>query len=337
MLLASCKENATSPAETASRSAAPALSVQVQIDKGQQLSASIQVPGSVLAFETTQIHSEVAGRIVELNIREGANVSQGVLLAKLYDGDLQAQLRKLDIQLKIAEQTEQRQNELLKIQGISQQDYDLSLLQVQTLNADKDIIAEEIRKTEIRAPFSGRLGFKNVSPGAYVTPADILTTVGQVNKLKVQFNVPERYTGQVRNGMAVSFDIEGSSKTFEATVLATETEIDEATRSLAVRAAVKENDPALVPGTFAKVHLVLGQNDVALMIPSSAIIPQGRKKQIYLYKSGKAMPMDIVTGVRDSTNIEVVDGLNDGDTVITSSILFLRPGIDVEIASLNVE
>jgi membrane fusion protein (multidrug efflux system) len=239
------------------------------------------------------------------------------------------------VQLKIAEQTEKRLAELVKIQGISQQEYDLSLLNVQTLKADMDIVREAIRKTEIRAPFSGRLGLKNVSPGAYVTPSDILTTIAQVNKLKIQFNVPERYGAQLKNGMEVSFTIDGTPSTFRAAILATEIQVEEATRSLAVRANVLTKNSALIPGTFAKVRLVLGQNESALLIPNIAVIPQGRKKQIYLFKNGKAIPMEITTGVRDSTNVEVVTGLKSGDTVITSSILFLRPNIDVQIAKLN--
>ena len=326
-----CKESPDSSLANNPNAQEQVLNVEVLVAQSQRLSADIDVPGTLLAFETTEIHPEVPGRIIELNIREGSAVRKGALLAKLNDGDLQAQLRKLEVQLKIAEQTERRQDELLKIQGISQQDYDLSLLQVRTLNADMDIIAEAIRKTEIRAPFSGRLGFKNVSPGAYVTPADVLTTIGQVDRLKIQFNVPERYSGQIKNGMEVTFNIDGSQQTYRASVMATQTGIEEATRSLAVRAVIQDRDPALIPGTFARVHLVLGQNLEALMIPNIAVIPQGRTKQIYLYKGGKALPQEITTGIRDSTSVEVIQGLNAGDTVITSSILFLRPGIDVDI------
>jgi membrane fusion protein (multidrug efflux system) len=326
-----CKESPDSSLANNPNAQEQVLNVEVLVAQSQRLSADIDVPGTLLAFETTEIHPEVPGRIIELNIREGSAVRKGALLAKLNDGDLQAQLRKLEVQLKIAEQTERRQDELLKIQGISQQDYDLSLLQVRTLNADMDIIAEAIRKTEIRAPFSGRLGFKNVSPGAYVTPADVLTTIGQVDRLKIQFNVPERYSGQIKNGMEVTFNIDGSQQTYRASVMATQTGIEEATRSLAVRAVIQDRDPALIPGTFARVHLVLGQNLGALMIPNIAVIPQGRTKQIYLYKGGKALPQEITTGIRDSTSVEVIQGLNAGDTVITSSILFLRPGIEVDI------
>lgn len=312
-----------------------ALVVQTLIAAPQSLSADIEVPGTIMANETAEIHPEVSGRLVQLNIKEGTNVSVGALLAKLYDGDLQAQLRKLEVQLKIAEQTEKRQAELVKIQGISQQEYDLSLLGVLNLKADMDIIRESIRKTEIRAPFGGKLGLKNVSPGAYVTPASVLTTISQVSTLKIQFNIPERYGAQLKPGLPVSFSIDGTNKTFTATVIASEISIDENTRSLAVRALIKQQDPALIPGAFAKVKIVLGKNNEALMVPNSVIIPSGRKKQLYVYEGGKAMMKEVTTGVRDSTNIQVLTGIKAGDTVITSAVLFLRPGLAVELAKIE--
>jgi len=333
IIILSCKEK-EKVSVSVNSGPPPALAVEAIIAETHTLSADIEVPGTIMAFESTEIHPEMAGRLVSLNVREGANVSQGTLLAKLYDGDLQAQLRKIEVQLQIAEQTEKRQAELLKIQGISQQDYDLSLLQVHNLKADMNIIRQAIRKTEIRAPFSGRLGLKNVSPGAYVSPADVITTVSQVSKLKIQFNIPERYGSQLKNGMPISFTVDGSEKTFTATILATEVMVEENTRSLAVRALVKNQDPDLIPGAFATVKIVLGENDHALLIPNNAIIPVGRKKQIFLYKGGKAVATDITTGVRDSTNIQVLEGIKAGDTVITSAILFLRPGSEVVISKI---
>ena len=336
IVLFSCKGQKKSQGTPSGNSGPPpALHIEAMVANPQSLSADIEVPGSILAFETTEIHPEVSGRLINLNVREGGIVSQGTLLAKLYDGDLKAQMRKLDVQLKIAEQTEKREAELLKIQGISQQEYDLSLLQVHSLKADKDIVTESIRKTEIRAPFSGKLGLKNVSPGAFVNPSTVITSISQVNKLKIQFNVPERYGSKLTNGLPVSFFVDGSAGTYTANVMATEIQIDENTRSLAVRAIINHPDKLLIPGTFAKVRIVLGENTKALLIPNNAILPLGRKKQIYLYKAGKAIATDITTGVRDSTNIEVVSGLNLGDTVITSGILFLRPGIDVRIDTLK--
>jgi membrane fusion protein (multidrug efflux system) len=335
LLVAGCGQSASESESSSAPVAAGPLAVEGLVVKPQSLSADIRVPGTIMASESTVIHPEVPGRIVELNIREGGYANKGALLAKLYDGDLQAQLRKLEVQLKIAEQTEQRQGELLKIQGISRQDYDLSLLLVQTLKADIDINREAIRKTEIRAPFSGKLGLKNVSPGAYVTSATALTTISQVSNLKIQFNVPERYGALLTNGHPVTFVIDGTDKTFNASVLATEVMIDELTRSLAIRATIRDKDPALIPGAFAEVKIVLGRSDEALMIPSIIVIPQGRKKQVFQYKGGKVLPVEIETGVRDSIRIEVTKGLKTGDTVITSSVLFLRSGMDVEVSRVE--
>ena len=313
----------------------PAITADALIVTTSPLSSDIEVPGTILANETTEIHPEVSGRVVRLNVREGTFVSKGALLAKLYDGDLQAQLRKLEAQLKIAELTEDRQGQLLKIQGISQQDYDLSLLQVNNLRADMDIVREAVRKTEVRAPFSGKLGLRNISQGAYVTPATIITTIGQVSQLKLQFNVPEKYGSQLKNGQAVNFMIDGSPKTFTANIIATEVTMDENTRSLAIRAVVKNGDPALIPGVFAKVKMVVGKIEDAILIPTIVVQPQGRKKLVYVYRGGKSVPADITTGIRDSSNVQVLTGLNVGDTVITTGLLFLRPGADVKLKKIT--
>jgi membrane fusion protein (multidrug efflux system) len=338
VLLTSCggKDKKDSPKPgTQNAAKTPVLQVEALIVRPQALSNDIEVPGSLLPNESTEIHPEVSGRLVQLNIREGAFVGKGTLLAKLYDGDLQAQLRKLQVQLKIAQQTENRQEQLLKIQGISQQDYDLSLLQVHNINADIEIIRTTISKTDIRAPYSGKLGLKNISPGAYISPATVITTISQVSQLKLQFNIPEKYGALIKKGQNISFGIDGTTKTFMAEVLASEGAIEETTRSLAIRAVIKSQDPALIPGAFAKVKILLGKNESALMVPNSSLVPMGRKKLVYLYNNSKAVATEITTGARDSTNIEVLSGIKNGDTVITSGLLFLRPNIDVKISKVN--
>jgi len=311
------------------------LNLEGLVASSKTINATVEVPGTILANESTEIHPEVSGRVVQLNIKEGAFVTQGALLAKLYDEDLQAQLRKLDVQLKIAEETEKRQSQLLKIQGISQQDYDLSLLQVHNLNADKDLLRTTIRKTEIRAPFSGKLGLRNISPGAYVTPQTIVTTISQVTQLKLQFSIPEKYGAQLKIGQNIDFTIDGVPKKFTANIIATEAGIAENTRSLAVRAIIKDKDGTLLPGAFAKVRLALEKSEDAIMVPNSSILPQGRSKFVFLYRNGKAKQTEITTGVRDSTNIQVMTGVNKGDTVITTGLLYLRPDVDVKLTKLD--
>lgn len=335
-LIVSCgsKKKTAAAASTSTQQQQQSIIADALIVSTEPLSAEIEIPGTILAGETTEIHPEISGRLVQLNVREGTFVGKGALLAKLYDGDLQAQLRKLEVQLKIAEQTEDRQGQLLKIQGISQQEYDLSLLQVSNLKADIDIVREAVRKTEVRAPFSGKLGLRNISPGAFVTPATIVTTISQVSQLKIQFNVPEKYGSQLKNGQPINFMVDGSTKTFTANIIAAEVKMDENTRSLAIRALVKNSDPALIPGVFAKVSIVLGQNEDAILIPTIVVQPLGRKKLVYLYRGGKSIPADITTGVRDSSKVQVLTGLNVGDTVITTGLLFLRPGADVKLKNI---
>jgi membrane fusion protein (multidrug efflux system) len=353
-ILASCggkDKKDTAPAQNGKdgQQKQPPLSVEAMIASTKTLSANIEIPGSLMANESTEIHPETSGRLVLLNIKEGAMVGKGTLLARLYDGDFQArlnslnvQLKKSEVQLKIAQQTEDRSAKLLKIQGISQQDYDMTLLQVNNIMADMGIIRAqmgEVRanmsKLNIYAPYSGKLGLKNISPGAFVSPATLITTISQVNQLKLQFNVPEKYGAVIKKEQEVNFTIDGNQKTFAAAIIATEDAVEENTRSLAVRALVKGNDAALIPGAFAKVKIILGKNDDALMIPTSCIVPQGRKKLIFLARNNKAISTEITTGVRDSTNIEVLSGLTKGDTVVTSGLLFIKPNADIKISVKN--
>ncbi|MFM2146515.1 MAG: hypothetical protein RL732_1351 [Bacteroidota bacterium] len=311
------------------------LAVEAIVVKEQPLSSNIEVPGSLLPYEETEIRSEISGRITTLNIREGSTVKKGDLLVKLFDEDLKAQLKKLEVQLQIAQKTLDRQKELLKISGISQQEYDLSELQISNLKADIDLVKVNISKTEVRAPYAGRLGLKNISVGAYISPSNLLTTISQVNQLKLQFTVPEKYGSKVRNGQQVNFQIDGSDKIYKAAVMATESGIEENTRSLLVRAKVAATDGYLVPGAFAKVKMELGRQSDALMVPTQAVIPQGRKKQLILFKGGKPQFTDITTGLRDSSNIQVVSGIASGDTVIVTGLLFIRPGADVKIKKVQ--
>jgi membrane fusion protein (multidrug efflux system) len=311
------------------------LPVEAMIVNPTSISQTVVVTGNILPFESTEIRAEITGRIIGLNIQEGAYVQKGALLVKLFDGDLQAQLKKLEVQLQIAEKTEERQRELLKISGISQQDYDLSLLNVSNLKADMDLIRVNITKTEIRAPYAGRLGLRAISQGAYISPSNLLTTISQVENVKIEFSVPEKYSPQIYNGMIVKFSLEGNPTPYNARVVATESRIEENTRNLRARAVVDGRDKNLIPGNFAKVQVILGKDDHALMVPTESIIPQARNKQVIVFHGGKADFVTVETGVRDSTLIQVTKGLTPGDTVITTGLLFLKPQADVKITKLK--
>jgi membrane fusion protein, multidrug efflux system len=305
------------------------LPIEAHIVKPAQLNTSIEAPGTLLPFEETAIKPEVSGKLRGLYIKEGSYVHKGSLLAKLFDEDLQAQLKKLQVQLKIAEKTVERQQELLSISGISQQEVDLSRLQASNLQADIALLRVNISKTIITAPFSGTIGLKNISNGAYITPATVISTIRQLSPLKLAFTIPEMYSSTIRVGEKISFTLSNHTTHYEATVIATEAAMEENTRSLAVRALVNTKNKELVAGSFATVNIEVSNNNNAILIPTQAIVPQGRKKQVFLVKTGKAIATDITTGTRDSSKIEVLSGLQYGDTVITSGLLFVKPGIDI--------
>jgi membrane fusion protein (multidrug efflux system) len=335
-LISSCGSK-TKDTKTVQKSAGgpPVLAVQGFVVKPTVLNSSIEIAGTLLPFEETEIHPEVAGKVVMLSIREGAVVRKGTLLAKLFDGDLQAQLHKLSVQLQIANKTQERQEELLKIGGISQQDYDLSLLNVSTIKADMQILQADINKTRIRAPFDGKLGFKNISIGAYITPTTVITTIRQVNKLKLEFSVPEKYSTKVAVGNSVSFSTESSNKRYSAKIIATESGITQETRSLMVHAIVENVDKGVTAGGFAKVNFDMGDNNEALMVPTQAIIPEARDKKVILYHDGTASLVTVVTGTRDSSKVEILKGLAVGDTIVTTGLLQIKPGSKIKISSLK--
>lgn len=299
------------------------------------LSENIEVAGSLLPAEATDIRPEISGRLVSINFKEGGFVKKGTLLAKLFDEDLQAQLKKLEVQLAINQKTVERYNELLKIQGVSQQDVDLSELQVSNNKADIELIKVAIAKTEIRSPYDGRIGLRNISLGAYVSPNDIIATIRELDQLKLEFTVPEKYGTNFVPGKNISFSVDGVRERFEATVIANEYFIDANTRSLNIKALVNNKHSSLIPGAFAKVALELAKNNEAIIIPTQAVIPLSRGKQVIVYKGGEGHFLPVTTGIRDSVYVQVLSGVNIGDTVLISGLMAVKPDSQIQLTKIQ--
>lgn len=336
MILASCgkKETEAPQGRGGSRQKGPMV-VDGFLVEQRELSESVEVPGSLMPAEQTQIRAEVTGRVVAMNIPEGGIVKKGAVLVKLFDQDLQATLKKLQVQLQIAEKNAERSKELLAINGISQQDYDLAVLNSDNLKADIESTKIAISKTEIRAPYDGQVGLRNVSLGTYLSPTEIVTSLRDVNSLKLEFSVPEKYAKTINKGYKVRFRVDGGRKEHLGVVIATEGNVDPTTRTLKIRALVTGKDKELVPGVFAKVNLQLGQTDAALMIPSQSVIPTARNKQVIVVR-GDTVAFNIVeTGIRDSAYVQINNGLKVGDTVITTGLMAIRPSAKVKIGKLN--
>jgi len=288
----------------------------------------------VVANEYVELHPEANGRLTYLNVPEGSFIKQGTVIAKVYDADLQAQLSKSKVQLELAQKTEERLRKLLAINGVNQSDYDNALNAVNGYKADIQYTQSLIDKTVVKAPFNGVLGLKQVSPGAYVTTATVIATLQQVDKVKIDFTVPEQYTAIIQKGNTVTVAIDAvKQKAAKATIIATEPQINQNSRNLKVRAVL--NEGKVNPGTFVKVTLSAGADAKAIMIPTGCIIPDDKNKIVIVVKGGKANYTKVETGVRDAAFVEVTKGLNVGDSVVVTGVLFARPKAAVKVRSVK--
>ncbi|GAB2561265.1 efflux RND transporter periplasmic adaptor subunit [Spirosoma areae] len=312
------------------RDAGQPASVNGFVVISKRLREDIVSSGSLLAAEQVDIYPEISARITQLNIREGQPVVKGALLVKLFDADLRAQLLKLQAQADNARRTEERNKQLLARGGISQQEYDIVTTNLRSSLADIELVNANLQRTEIRAPFSGVIGLRNVSSGAVVSPNTLIARLQQITSLKLDFSIPEKYGQSVRNGSSISFLVDGATQPSQGVVYAIEPGVEEATRNLRVRAKINNTTAKFRPGTFARVTLTI-QNEQSLVVPSQAIIPQTRTNQVVLVKNGKAVFRDVKTGLRTEGTIQILSGVQAGDTVATTGLLFLKPDAPVKV------
>lgn len=324
--LAACKSKKEEPKQNLGQQS---VVVDVIVAHPQKISNIIEANGTVVANEYAELHPEVSGRVVFLDIPEGKMIRKGTVLARINDADLQAQIAKTKVSLNLAEITEERNKKLLTISGINQNDYDIALNQVNSLKADLAYTQTLIDKTVIRAPFDGLMGLRQISPGSYITPTTIVATIQQVNKLKVDFTVPENYSNLIKKGKTVDVDVDaGKAIKRKATIFATEPQVNTATRNLKVRAYL---EGSANPGAFAKIYIDAGENSKSIMVPANAIIPEARTKKLVVVKNGKSTFVAITTGLRNIGAVEVLTGINEGDSVVVSGVLFTKPNGNVKV------
>jgi membrane fusion protein (multidrug efflux system) len=309
------------------------VNVDVIIAEKVSFSSTIEVNGTSLSEEMIELHPEISGRLVYLNIPDGVTVTKGTLLAKINDADLQAQMEQQKVQLDLAKKTEQRLMQLLTINGVNQADYDAALSQVNTINANIKVLEAQIDKTVIKAPFNGKLGLRMVSTGAYVSPATLLGTLQQTDKIKIDFTLPEFYIDQVKVGNQVFIQTNESEQNQLAVISAIEPQINVDTRNIKVRARLVNGN--LNPGKFVKV--LLRKNDQVIVVPSNALIPDASSNQVILIKKRKAVFAKVETGIRNADAVELLNGVNPGDTIIVSGVLFVRPNAFIKIRNIKTQ
>ncbi len=311
------------------------VQVQVLIAKDTTLSNVIDVTGTISANEQVNLVSQTSGNITGIYFNEGNRVKKGQLLVKVYNADLQAQLAQNNYNVALAKDNEYRNRVLLEKEAVSKQEYETSLASLNALKAQSDAIKAQIARTEIRAPFSGTVGLRNVSPGGYLSPSTPIATLVNTDPAKITFSVPEKYLSLVKVGNIINFNIESSDKTFKANIYAVEPSIDVSSRTITVRARAANPEGLLTAGAFAKINLALTAIPKTIMVPTQSVIPDIKDNFVFVADSGKAMRRSVKTGLRTATQIEVTEGLKPGDSVITSGIIQLRPGVEVKVQKAN--
>jgi membrane fusion protein (multidrug efflux system) len=300
------------------------------------LSELINQTGTLRPDEEVDLSFETSGKIVAINFTEGTRVKKGDLLSKINDKPLQAQLEKLDVQLKMAEAREFRQRSLLDKDAISQESYDQVQTDVGSLKADINLIKARISETELRAPFDGIIGLRYLSEGSYATSSTKIAKLIKISPIKIEFSISEKYASEIRIGYPITFKIVGNDKIFTAAVYAIDPKIDIDMRTITLRALYANKDEELKSGRYAEITLELSNIDNAIAIPTEALIPEMEGQKVFIYKNGKAQTVNVNTGLRTEAKIQVTDGLKIGDTLITSGIMQLRQNLPIILDTVIV-
>ncbi|HYF02122.1 MAG TPA: efflux RND transporter periplasmic adaptor subunit [Patescibacteria group bacterium] len=329
------KPAATGPAPGARGVSGP-LRVDAILMQPERLENKINTTGTIMPNEQVELKSEVSGRITKIYFSEGMSVGQGALLVKIDDSELRAQLLKATTRKKLLAENEARQKKLLEMEALSQEEYEQSLGEVQSVNADIELLKAQIAKTEIRAPFGGRIGLKDISVGSVITSATPIVTIMDITPLKIDFSVPERYAQMLPRGTPIYFKVQGTgTDLLQGSVYAVEPSINPSTRTMNARALYPNADGRVLPGAFADVQVVLSDINNALMIPTEALVPDIEGQKVFLFKSGKAIPKIVQTGLRTPEKVQITGGIEAGDTVITTGLLQIKPNAPVRLAAVK--
>jgi membrane fusion protein (multidrug efflux system) len=300
------------------------ITVSGTVVRLQTFDNNLALSGSIEANEQVEIRSEVSGIVKNIYFQEGSNVAKGQVLFKVNDIELKAQLAQAKTKESLASENERRAKLLLQKEAISQEEYDVARADFKSAQAQSQLIQAQIEKTSVRAPFSGKIGLRSISPGTYITPSLLVAKLVNIGQLKITFSIPEKYASQVKKNATISFKVTGSNESYSAKIYAIEPEVEIATRTLKVRALADNSHGKLLPGTFANVQLPLDIIKDAVVIPTEAIIPVQEGKKVFIANKGMAKEVMVETATRTDASILVLEGLKAGDTVLTSGVMSLK-------------
>lgn len=325
----------TQPAHAdAAEAARPAVvDVETVAVATRSMPDDVTAVGTLVSNESVILRPEVAGRIARIQFREGAPVRRGAVLVEL-DAALQlAELQQAKASLALAEADSRRTEDLFARKFVSQSARDEAASRLEVARAGRALAEARFERTRIRAPFDGVVGIRKVSVGDYIKEGEVLVNIEDIGTLKVDFRLPETYLQRIRPGQTLEVSSDAlPGERFAATVDAIDPQVDAQGRAVAMRARLPNADGRLRPGMFARVRLILQERPNVAVVPEEALVPApGNVQFLYRVEGGTAHRVDVRTGSRRDTVVEVVDGVAPGDTVVTAGHLKLRDGTPVRV------
>lgn len=311
------------------RPATPVEAVKVRVE---MVSEEVSAVGTLRSNESVIVRPEIAGRISSIHFDEGEPVEAGQTLVSLDDSTHQAELADARAALNLAERNFERLDELFEKGSTSARERDETLARAESARAALQLAHARLAKTDVNAPFSGILGLRRVSPGDYVTPGQDLVNLEDIDPIKVDFRIPERFLSSLSTGQIIRVRVDAfPGRSFEGEVYAIDPQVDPAGRSIAVRARIDNADRVLRPGLFARVRLIVDERPDALVVPEQALVPRGEQRYVFKVVDGKAALTPVQVGQRHAGKVEIAEGLSEGETVITAGQLKIRDGAPVSI------
>jgi len=310
------------------------LNVTVKIIQPENLVDVIHPIGSLIPDEEVDLIFEASGKITNIYFKEGTAVKKGDLLAKVNDKPLQAELSKLEAQIPLAKDRVSRQKALLEKDAVSKEAYEQVTTELEKLYADIDLAKARIAQTELRAPFDGIIGLRQVSEGSYASPTTIIASLTKIIPLKIEFSVNERNIDLIRRGTHIFFTVPPGLEKYTAQVYAVESRVDLKTRTLKARATYSNPNGRLTPGRTARIEIKSHDIVNALTVPNEAVIAEMGRDIAYLYSEGKARQIEIQKGLRTASDMQILRGLRAGDTLIVTGVMQLRDGLPIKIDNI---
>lgn len=320
------------PADEVPDAERPLVAVEVAPVEVTTIVEELQAVGTLTPDEAVIVAPEIAGRIERIAFREGQKVAAGDVLVELDKAILRAELAKFRSDLTLARANHERMVTLSREGMAARQARDEALAALRSAEAGLALAEARLEKTTIRAPLSGVVGLRSVSVGAYVTPGQAIVELADIDPIKLDFRVPELALSELRTGQPIRVMVDARpGRTFEGTIYAIDPLVEVAGRAIRLRARIPNPDGELAPGLFARVDVVVGRRESAIVVSESAVFSRGQKRFVYRVVDGHAVLTEVVLGRRRPGRVEILGGLGDDDAVVHAGQQQLRDGARVEV------